>query len=319
MSSPAFPHAFTGRDFAAACCAALIWGLNFVAMKLALQDFTAMQLGAARYLFAALPWIFLVRPPRILARWWVAYGFFQGVGQFGLLFIALQIGMTAALASVLMQTQVFFTALFGYVMLRETLGTSLRLGLLCAAVGLCCFGMDYVGEKTPAGTTMLGFAFSLGAAAMWGVSNIIAKRAQRAATQFDALGFVVWSSIIPVIPFTLFALLFDPASRQWQWTQAGWGSWVALIYLGWFATILAYALWTRLLMRHPANRVAPFSLMVPVAGMSTGVIVLDETISTWQWLGIVCIVLALGIVLLWPHWASKRRARAEDARPASGA
>jgi len=306
---------FTRRDLVTAFGVVLIWGLNFVTMKLALQDLTAMQLGAARYLFAALPWILLVRPPKIKARWWIAYGMSQGVGQFGLLFIALQIGMTAALASVLMQTQVFFTALFGYMLLRETLGKSLRLGLLCAAVGLCCFGMDYVGEKIPAGTTLLGFTLNLMAALMWGISNIIAKRAQRTVPQFDALGFVVWSSAVPVVPFILCMLLFDPASRQWQWTQASVGTWLSVAYLGWFATILAYAFWTRLLMRHPANRVAPFSLAVPMIGLSTGVIVLGETISTWQWFGIVFIVLALGLVLLWPHRAGKRSTRSDSAAP----
>jgi len=249
MPTPS-PPAFTGRDLAAAFGVVLIWGLNFVAMKLALQDLPPMQLGAARYLLAVLPWIFLIRPPKIQARWWIAYGLFQGVGQFGLLFIALQIGMTAALASVLMQTQVFFTALFSYVMLRETLGTSLRWGLLCAAVGLCCFGMDYLGENTPAGTTALGFALNLCAAAMWAFSNIIAKRAQRAVPQFDALGFVVWSSAVPIIPFALAAWLFEPAFQPRQWAQAGLSTWLALIYLAWFATILAYGLWTRLLMRH---------------------------------------------------------------------
>jgi len=310
-------HTFTRRDLAAAFGVVLIWGLNFVAMKWALQDLTAMQLGAARYLFAALPWVLLVRPPKIKARWWIAYGMSQGVGQFGLLFIALQIGMTAALASVLMQTQVFFTALFGYVLLHETLGKSLRLGLLCAALGLCCFCMDYVGEKNPAGTTMLGFAINLLAASMWGMSNIIAKRAQRTVPQFDALGFVVWSSAVPVVPFILGMLLFDPASRQWQWTQASITTWFSVAYLGWFATILAYALWTRLLMHHPANRVAPFSLAVPMIGLSTGVIVLGEAISSWQWLGIVFIILALGLVLLWPHLAGKRSARDERAAPTS--
>jgi len=315
--STAAPQTFTRRDLAAAFAVVLIWGLNFVAMKLALQDLTAMQLGAARYLFAALPWILLVCPPKIKARWWIAYGMFQGVGQFGLLFTALQIGMTAALASVLMQTQVFFTALFGYVMLRETLGKFLRLGLLCAAVGLCCFCMDYVGEKTPVGTTMLGFALNLAAASMWGISNIIAKRAQRTVPQFDALGFVVWSSVVPVVPFILGMLLFDPASRQWQWTHASVHTWFAVTYLGWFATILAYALWTRLLMRHPANRVAPFSLTVPMIGLSTGVIVLGETMSAWQWLGIVFIVLALGLVLLWPHLMGRRNIRDDSAAPTS--
>jgi O-acetylserine/cysteine efflux transporter len=105
------PPALQGRDYLAALAVVVIWGLNFVAMKFALRDFTPFQLGAARYVFAALPLVLLVKPPRLHWKWVVLYGLCQGVGQFGFLFSALKVGMTAALASVLMQTQVFFTAI----------------------------------------------------------------------------------------------------------------------------------------------------------------------------------------------------------------
>jgi len=301
--------AFTSGDLAAAFCVVLVWGLNFVAMKLGLRDFSAWQLGALRYVCAALPWVLFIRPPKIAVRWWVIYGLLQGVGQFGFLFTALQIGMTAALASVLMQTQIFFTAFFSYIVLREGLGVSLRVGLVCATVGILCFSMEYVGDHTIASAPLLAFVFNLGAAAMWAAANVVAKRAQRAEPQFDALGFVVWSSIVPIVPFILGSLLLDPAAWRWQWIDARLSSWLAVVYLGWFATVLAYALWTRLLMRHSANRVAPFSLGVPIIGLAAGVIALDETISAWQWLGIIFVVLALGIVLLGPQLAAKRYAR----------
>lgn len=303
-SNPVSSHIpLTGRDLAAALCVVVIWGLNFVVMKLALRDFTPFQLGAARYVFAALPLIFLIRPPRGGAAWVIGYGLCQGVGQFGLLFVALQVGMTAALASVLMQTQVFFTALFGYLILRERLTPQLRVGLICAAVGLGCFAMNYVdgaaGKALVGATTVLGFMLNLGAAAMWAGSNILARSAQNHVRNFDALAFVVWSSLVPIIPFILASLAFDPVELRWQWLDARLGSWLSVAYLGWLATILAYALWTWLLRRYPANRIAPFSLGVPVIGLFAGVFALNETVTLWQWAGVACIVLALGVVLLW--------------------
>ncbi|MEG1456428.1 MAG: EamA family transporter, partial [Comamonas sp.] len=108
---------FSGRDLFAALSVVVIWGLNFVAMKWALAEFTPFQLGIWRDVFAALRLVFIVRRPAVPWRWVVAYGLCQGVGQFGVLFIALQVGMTAALASVLMQTQLFFTALLGVLLL----------------------------------------------------------------------------------------------------------------------------------------------------------------------------------------------------------
>ena len=307
MTPPA--GALTGRDYTAALAVVVIWGLNFVAMKFALRDFTPFQLGAARYVFAALPLVLLVRPPQLHWKWVVTYGVFQGVGQFGFLFSALQVGMTAALASVLMQTQVFFTAIFGFVLLRERASRPLQAGLLLAALGLGCFAMNFVAPAgTGSATTFWGLLLNLCAAAMWAASNIVARKAQQASSQYDALGFVVWSSLAPVLPFVLLTLLFDAPATHWQWLAAPLTGWLSVAYLGWVATILAYALWTGLLKRHAANRVAPFSLGVPLVGLSAGVLVLGETITPWQWAGIALVVAALATVLLAPRFSGKNRA-----------
>lgn len=297
---------FSGRDLLAALSVVVIWGLNFVAMKWALADFTPFQLGVWRYVFAALPLVFIVRRPAVPWRWVVAYGLCQGVGQFGVLFIALQVGMTAALASVLMQTQLFFTALLGVLLLGEQLSRPLKWGLVWAAVGLGCFAMNYLGGAVAAGTTLLGFVLNLVSAAMWAASNIVARRTQQVAGSYDALGFVVWSAVVPIVPFMLLSLLFDAPALRWQWLDAPLSSWLAVAYLGWCATIMAYALWTGLLKRHPASRVAPFSLGVPVIGLAAGMGMLGERITLWQWAGGACIVMALVVVLVGARWQARR-------------
>lgn len=297
---------FSGRDLFAALSVVVIWGLNFVAMKWALTDFTPFQLGIWRYVFAALPLVFIVRRPAVPWRWVVAYGLCQGVGQFGVLFIALQVGMTAALASVLMQTQLFFTALLGVLLLGEQLSRPLKWGLVWAAIGLGCFAMNYLGGAVAAGTTLLGFVLNLVSAAMWAASNIVARRTQQIAGSYDALGFVVWSSVVPIVPFVALSLAFDPPALRWQWLDAPLSSWLAVAYLGWCATIMAYALWTGLLKRHPASRVAPFSLGVPVIGLAAGMGMLGERITLWQWAGGACIVMALVVVLVGARWQARR-------------
>jgi O-acetylserine/cysteine efflux transporter len=286
----------------------VIWGLNFVAMKFALRDFTPFQLGVARYVFAALPLVLLVKPPRLHWKWVVLFGLFQGVGQFGFLFTALQIGMTAALASVLMQTQVFFTALFGYMLLREGASRPLQLGLLLAALGIACFSANYLAPHDSASTTTaLGFLLNLGAASMWAASNIVARKAQQASAGFDPLSFVVWASLVPVVPFIGLTFLFDDPATRWRWTGASLPHWLAVAYLGWMATIVAYGLWTALLKRHAANRVAPFSLATPVIGLAAGVLLLGENISHWQWAGIAFVIAALACVMFGPRWTALRQ------------
>jgi len=98
-------------DWARAIAVVVIWGLNFVVMKLGLHSLSPMLLGALRFSAASLPLLLFVRPPRGLPwRFTLGYGLAQGVGQFGLLFLGLRLGMTASMASVVMQVQVFFTS-----------------------------------------------------------------------------------------------------------------------------------------------------------------------------------------------------------------
>jgi O-acetylserine/cysteine efflux transporter len=117
---------------------------------------------------------------------------------------------------------------------------------------------------------------TLCAAAMWAMSNIVARRVQQTYKDYSPLAFVVWSSLVAVLPFAALSWAFDPEAVRWQWLEARASSWAAVAYLGWAATILGYGLWTNLLKRHPANRVAPFSLGVPVVGLATGMLVLGE-------------------------------------------
>jgi O-acetylserine/cysteine efflux transporter len=293
------PGALEGRDYAAALCVVLVWGTNFVAMKLGLREVTPFQLGAGRYLFAVLPLLLFVRPPALPARWVVLYGLFQGVGQFGLLFLALRAGMSAALAPVMLQMQVFFTALFASVLLQERVERRLKAAMAIAACGLACLCIDAFGRGSQ--VTLLAFVLSVGSAAMWAASNIVVRVAQRSTPQFDVLPFMVWSSMVPILPFILLSLAFDPPSTNWHWSTISLTAWASMAYLGWFATILGYAMWTGLLKRHPANRVAPFSLAVPPVGIAAGMLGLGEVITGWQWGGIVLVVASLALVVIKPR------------------
>lgn len=286
-----------GIDLVAALSVVVIWGFNFVAMKYALRAFTPFQLGFWRYVFAVLPLLLFVRRPTLSWRWLVPAGLAQ-LGQFGFLFVALQAGMTSALASVLMQTQVFLTTLLGLVFLHERLSGPMVAGLVLASLGLACFGMNALDGG--GGVTVVGLLLNLTAAAMWAGSNIVARKAQMAEPGFDPLQFVVWMSLVPIVPFALLALWAEPAATRWQWTGAPFGAWASVAYLGWLATVAGYTLWTRLLKRHPASRIAPFSLGVPVIGMVAGPLLLGEAVTPWQWMGAACVVAALAVVMVLP-------------------
>lgn len=293
---------FKPADLAALLLVVLIWGVNFVVMKIGLAYFTPFQLGAGRFVFAFLPLALRLGRPRVRLRWLLAFGLTQGVGQFGFLFVALHVGMTAALASVLMQTQVFFTAVLGAVLLRERVGGPLRIGFVFAALGLACFAANVLATQQAAGVTAWGLALNLGSAFMWALSNIVVRKAQQDRAGFHPLTFVVWSSAVAIVPFALMSWCFDPPSARANWLHAPWQGWLALAFLGWAATSLAYGLWTGLLQRFPASRVAPFSLGVPVIGLLAGIAFLGESVAPLQWAGAFLVFCALCSVLLAPRW-----------------
>jgi len=162
---PSLPPApFTCKDLIAAFAVILIWAMNFVALKMGLKSFTPLQLAAARFILSVFPMVLLIRPPTVGFQWVIGYGLLQGVGQFGLLILALKVGMTAALAPVVMQMQVFVTALLGGILLGESLGRPLKIGLVCSALGLSCLAINALVPESGSTVTLAGIVLTLLAA-----------------------------------------------------------------------------------------------------------------------------------------------------------
>ena len=278
-------------DLLRALAVVVIWGLNFVVMKVGLQGVGPMLLGALRFAAAALPFLLFVRFPNLPLRYVVAYGLAQGLGQFGFLFLGLQMGMTAGMASVVMQTQAFFTLLLAVPVLGERARFSQGLGLAVALGGLVLIATAH-GEG-PGQMTLAGFVLTLGAAFMWAISNLVARLASRLG-DYDPFPFIVWSSLFPVLPFVVLALWMDgPQAVVAQLAGMRWPAALAVLFLAWLATLLAYSLWTQLLKRHPAGRVTPFSLLVPVVGLWAAWMFFDELPLLQQWLGTGLVLLGL--------------------------
>lgn len=293
MSTPAAgPRHLSLADWLGAAGVVVIWGLNFVVMKFALHDFSPMLLGALRFTAASLPFVLLLPRPRLPWRFIAGYGLAQGLGQFGLLFLGLKLGMPAGMASVVMQTQAFFTLLLAGPLLGER-GTPWQwLGLGVALAGLVVIGSAH--GAGPADMTLAGFLLTLGAALMWALSNLVARRAA-ARGHYDALPFIAWSSLFPILPFLALSAWLDggPAAIAQQLAGARWPAWLAVGYLALLATLLAYTLWTRLLQRHAAARVTPFSLLVPVVGLLAAGLALGESPTPLQWVGTAGVLLGL--------------------------
>jgi O-acetylserine/cysteine efflux transporter len=290
----------SGGDYLRAFGVVVIWGLNFVVMKVGLHGLSPMLLGGLRFALASLPFLPFVARPRVPWRFVVLYGLAQGVGQFGLLFVALRLGMTAGMASVVMQTQAFFTLLFASVLLGERASGFQWAGLCVAALGLTAIASAH--GDGPEQMTLIGFVLTLAAAFMWATSNLVVRFAGRVSSEYDPFAFIVWSSVVPVLPFILLAMATEGWAHSWHSVvEIGVREGLAVLYLALLATLLAYTMWTRLLKRHAAGRVAPFSLLVPIVGLWAASAAFGERLAAVQWGGTAAVLVGLLINQIRPR------------------
>ncbi len=298
------------RDLLLALLVIVLWGINFVPTKFALVEISPLLLGALRFLLVALPLMLVIPLPRIGLRWLLLFALTQGVGQFGLLFFALKLGMTAALASVLMQTQIFITAMLGITLLKERQSRSLMIGMGVAGAGLTCFALEVLGDRGGNAGGGAGFLLTLCAAAMWASSNIVVKHVHKVAPETKPAALLVWSSLVTGLVFSALVLATESPAATWQsLAGAGLKIWLSILYAGSIAGGLAFWLWTLLLTRYPASQVAPFSLGVPVVGILAGIFILGEEVTRLQWLGSALVMLALLVVVIGGRITARKMAR----------
>jgi len=281
------------KDMLLALCVVVAWGVNFVVIKLGLQGMPPFLLAGLRFALVAFPAIFFVRRPPIPLRWLVVYGMTISFGQFAFLFLAIKLGMPAGLASLVLQAQAFFTLLLGALLLAEKLRWNHIVGIIIATLGMFMLATAGMEGQTSAGITLTTMMLTLSAALSWGLGNITNKIIMRNRS-VPIMSLVVWSALVPVIPFFACSLLFEgQAAIVNSLLHIGLHTVLALFYLAFVATIVGYAIWGNLLSRYETWRVAPLSLLVPVVGIITAALVLDEHLSGQQMLGAGVIILGL--------------------------
>lgn len=288
------------RDIALAVLVVVIWGLNFVFIKWGVEEVPPLFLTALRYLCAVLPMIFFVRRPQVKPVTLVVYGLAIGFGQFGLLFSAIKLGLPAGLASLVIQTQAFFTFGLAILFLGEKLGRWQVIGALIAIAGI-----GVIASERFEITALLPLLMVLLAALFWGVANIASKKAG----QIDMLSFVVWGSLVPIVPLMGLSLLVEgPQAIGSTLGAISPRTIFVILFNGYAATIIGFGLWSYLLKRYPAGLVAPFSLLVPVAGIGSAYVLLGETITPAEVAGSALVLAGLMLNVFGPRLATRWRA-----------
>ena len=284
-----------------------VWGTNFVVIKWGLAEFPPFLFAALRFAMCVLPWIFFIRRPQVPWSKLAAFGVLLGAGQFGLLFLAMQHDVTPGLASLIVQTQVFFT--IGLVMLLhgERVRLAQVLAMSLAIAGIAVIGWHAMNDG--AAITPLGLVLMLGAAASWSGANVVV----RSAGKVNPLAFIVWASPFSLLPLLVLALLVHGGPAIVASLQAStWAGWAAAVWQAVGNTLFGYAAWNWLLARHPAATVTPSALLVPVFGMTSSAWLLGEPLQGWKLAAAALVIAGLALNLYAGTLVSlvMRRARA---------
>jgi len=281
------------KDVLLAMLVVVAWGLNFVVIKVGLHAMPPLMLAGLRFLLVAFPALLFVARPKVPMRLLLGYGLTISFGQFAFLFCAIKFGMPAGLASLVLQAQAFFTIILGAGIFGERLQVKQLVGIALAVVGvLVLIQASFTGQHIP----LLGFMLTLAGAFSWACGNIFNKKIMQHSSRPAVMSLVVWSALIPIVPFMVCSLIFDgPALMLESVVAIDTTTLLSLVYLAFIATILGYGIWGTLLGRYETWRVAPLSLLVPVVGMASAALLLDEKLSAMQLAGAVLVMAGLYI------------------------
>jgi O-acetylserine/cysteine efflux transporter len=278
-----------------------VWGSNFAVIKIALTHLPPLLFATLRFVLAFFPAAFFLKRPDVPWRHLVLYGVLIGAGQFGLLYIAMQHDISPGLASLVIQTQVFFTIGLAMWFGKERVRLFQLGALVLAAAGLLVIIAHGGHDVTP-----LGLTLTLLAALSWSAGNLVA----RASGPVNMLSYVVWASIFAVPPLFVLSLIFDglPAIEHGL-ANADAITWAAVLYQSIGNTMFGYASYGFLLARYPAATVTPFALLVPVFGMATAAWLTAETLPEWKILAALLVMSGLALNLISPRLSAWRAGR----------
>ena len=270
-----------------------VWGSNFTIIKVALEQFPPLLFAALRFALAFLPAAFFLPRPPVPWSHLAAYGLLIGVGQFGVIYYAMDGHIAPGLASVVIQTQVVFTILLSVWLEGERVR-----GFQYFALAMAVTGIGVIGWHVDQTTTVAGLVMTLFAALSWAGANLVTKRSG----QVNMLAYVVWASVFSIPPLIILSLVIEgPAAITHGLMNADAFAWGAVVWQSLGNTLFGYVMWGWLLARHPAATIAPTALLVPVFGLASAIWFLGEPFPLWKAVATLLIVGGVAVNILWPR------------------
>jgi O-acetylserine/cysteine efflux transporter len=276
-------------DVCIAVLVAVIWGLAFVASRIALNEFSPELMTTLRFAIAALPCLF-VKKPDVSWPLLIAISFTLFLGQFLSQAFAIAHGVPVGLSSVIVQSQALFTIGFAALLFSELPSRTQTIGIGIATLGLLMIcgtvGYDF---------SVAAFAILMISPLSFAAGNLLLRRAQDV-RMFDLFA---WLCLAAALPLSALTLISNGPQPTWQaLSHMSLTGLVCMLALGLISTSIAYWLWGRLLRDYPAAQVVPFALLVPFVGSAASSVVFGETFGPLRLAGMITVVGGIAIMLL---------------------
>ena len=275
------------KDFGLAILITAIWGVNFSVIKIGLSSLDPFTLAGLRFLLCALPLVFFIKKPDVSMKYFVAYGLTFGVGLWGMVSLGIHFGVSAGMASLVLQMSAFLTVIMGVLFLKDSIDKIKILGFIIAIIGI-----GFIASVTDGSVTMLGLALvMLGALAM-SVTTIIVK-ISGAKRMFS---FLIWSSLFSPIP--LFALAYFTQGQNVFSdfaTNVDGKAIFSILFQVYPTALFGYWVWNSLIEKHQVSRVAPIYLLIPIFGLLGSFFIFNEQIGAEKIMAGVLIMIGLSI------------------------
>mgnify|MGYP001392672709 FL=1 len=262
---------------------ALIWGLGWVAGRVAARDIPPFTAGWTRYILAVGCFFLLllatkqwVTPSKGQWKIIIAIGFlstflYQAFFMYGMKWTA------AGDASLMITFNPLFTAILAVPFLGEKFDKRLGLGLLSAVCGVVVIAWYSPNVDIPVNERLLGDALIAMSALSWACTTILMKKAMSGENALSPLHLTVWSSAV--------GLLIQTPAVIWEYSQVGFPvdasseAWLWLAFLAIFSTVLSYVWFADGIKVIGAGRSAMYVYLVPIFGILSGWVLLDEKLG----------------------------------------
>ena len=277
------------------------WGLNWPMMKLALVDIPVWTFRGLCIASGAIGLFIIARAGRqqtaVPAGQWprLAVTAIANVTMWNVLIgyalLLLPSGRTAILA----YTMPLWTVLLSRFVLREKLTPRRVLGVSLGMAGMALLVVD---EFAAMEAAPVGAALALGAAFSWAVGTVLMRRYP---TALPTTSFTAWQLLIGGVPIMVGALILD-----WgKWHSIGVGAAIGLGYNMVFVFIFCYWAWYKIATNVPPTIAALSTLMIPIVGLFSGMLILGERPQWQEYAALVLVIAALATVLVPPKHAGK--------------